>query len=207
MEGNYSTTNLHERVAEALKHHAAYLDSTLTRFDAQKARRAARGIPVLAFCGMGRAGKDTAAEYFCSYNELVYAGSASNMVLPLIAHVIGLPEETVWLERHSHRQFWIEACHAIRGRDLTLLTRMALSKSDVVVGLRGRLEFDANVRSGLLDATVWIDSGVPDDPTVEYGASDCDVMIPNRGSRTELYAKLRKFTALLKQRFFTEGEG
>jgi hypothetical protein len=167
-------------------------------------------IPPLGICGHGRAGKDTAAEYLAATTAVVYPGSASQLVLPFIAHMIRdgrelsevdkvAHEQQVFAERHQHRDFWIHACHAVRGEDYGFLVRMVLSKGDVVTGIRGRLELQKVLENNVIAAAVWIDNPrVPSDHTVEYTASDCDLTIVNDGSYVSFYAKLRKLTELLQ---------
>jgi hypothetical protein len=137
-----------------------------------------------------------------------YPGSCSTLVLPVIAHTLQMSEAQAWAERHDHRQFWIDWCHAFRNPDYTKLVRMVLGSGDVVAGIRGRLEFEAAHREALIDLSVWIDNPrAPADPTVEYGKDDCDLVISNGGSLREFYAKLNRFVSLLEERFFYEGEG
>ncbi len=193
MSGNYSLDGLADRAAAAKDAHAGRLSDTLALYEGRTDHRRRRGIPAFGFCGMGRAGKDTAAEYVCAHTDAVYPRSASWQALPFIAHMIGVSEEEAWNSRHQNREFWIAACHAFRGSDYTLLVRLCLSAGDVAVGIRGRLELAAAVRTGVVDLTLWVDNPrVPKDVTVEYGPEDCDIVVTNHGSITEFYAKLHR---------------
>lgn len=207
MTPDYTLTNLVERAAEAKKKHKSYIDELLENYERRQRWRRKRAIPSVGYCGMGRAGKDTAAEFYCAHTGTKYPGSSSQMVLPIIATMVGISEEQAFAERHQHREFWIDACHAIRNPDFTLLLRMCLGAGDVAVGCRGRLELYHAVRDKILDVTIWIDNPrVPNDPTVEYGPEDCDFMVPNRGSHSELYSRIERVVSLMKTRMFIPKE-
>jgi hypothetical protein len=196
---NYSLDDLPERAAKARLAHADYLLGAEERYARRCAWREANHILPIGVCGMGRAGKDTAAEYLCAHAGMVYPQSASWQALPIIAHIIGIPPEAAWADRHQHREFWINACHAFRGKDFGFLVRMCLGAGDIAVGIRGRMELDAVIRAGVVRLTVWVDNPrAPNDPTVEYGPGDCDLMVPNHGSILEFYAKLHKLLRLLR---------
>ncbi len=198
MEGNYSLENLSERAALARQEHQNYLLDLERKYEARCAWREERNFLPLGICGMGRAGKDTAAEFLCAQTGMVYPKSASWLALPIIATMAGVPPEQAWQERHEYRPFWISACHAFHGEDYGRLVRMCLSAGDIAVGIRGRLELEAVVCHGVVRATLWIaNARAPNDITVEYGPSDCDLIVSNDGSYLEFYAKLRKLVKLL----------
>lgn len=195
----YTLENITEQVEYARRVHKDYVDSLLQAYEERCTWRQKKNIPVIGFCGFGRAGKDTAAEFLCSHTEAVYPGSASSMMLPLVATAAGVDKDQAWAERHQYRQFWLEFCHAFRARDYSILVRMCLGAGDVVVGTRGRLELEHSVSSRVIHATLWIDNNrVQTDPTVEYGPADCDFVVPNHGSLMELYARMRKLIGMLR---------
>lgn len=148
----------------------------------------------IAILGYSRAGKDTAGIWLGEHTPLRYAGSASEIVCPLIAADLGISEEEAWKNRHIDRQFWFTWCNEFRRGDPTRLARVALEKGDICVGLRDQDEVAACVDLGLFDLTVWISSTrVPADPTVTFTSSDCDVSIDNSGSVAQFHKKLNKF--------------
>ena len=201
---NYLRENLLDRARASREKFRDYIDEKLDGFFRRQTERAARGVPVVAFLGMGRAGKDTAAEYFCHRTGLTYAGSASSMVLPIIADSIGIDPETAWNERHSYRQFWIEWCHAFRHDDPAMLVKMCLGSGDVVVGVRGKLELFCVQKQNLIDYSLWVDNPrVPVDPTVEFAVADCDFSIPNYGGVTDLYRRIDVLVKALSARHFS----
>lgn len=207
MTPDYSLNNLLARARSSREKFAAYVADKLAAFDVFQVARACRRVPVVAFLGMGRAGKDTAAEYFCLKAGLTYAGSSSSMVLPIIADSIGIPPEQAWEERHQNRKFWNEWCHAFRHDDPALLVKMCLGAGDVVVGVRGKIELHAVQQERLIDYSVWVDNPrAPVDPTVEFGLADCDFSIPNHGGVTELYRRIDVLVRLLRTPHLSEGQ-
>lgn len=206
MPPDYSLNNLLARARSSRERFADYVQAKLSLFEIGQAARAARRVPVVAFLGMGRAGKDTAAEYFCLVTGLTYAGSSSSMVLPIIADSIGIPPEQAWEERHQNRKFWIEWCHAFRHDDPALLVKMCLGAGDVVVGVRGKIELHTVQQARLIDYSVWVDNPrVPVDPTVEFGVADCDFSIPNHGGVTDLYRRIDVLVRLLQTPHLSKG--
>jgi len=207
VEPNYSLDNLMARARASREKFADYVAAKVAAYEVNQIARACRRAPVVAFLGIGRAGKDTASEYFCLTTGLTYAGSSSSMVLPIIADSIGVPLERAWAERHQNRKFWIEWCHAFRHDDPALLVTMALGAGDVVVGVRGKIELHSVQQRKLIDYTVWVDNPtVPDDPTVEFGVADCDFSIPNRGGVTELYRRIDVLVRMLRTPHLSEGQ-
>lgn len=207
MTPNYSFDNLLERARISRGFHRDYVSGLLLKFDDRTTVRAEKKAPVVAFLGMGRAGKDTSAEYFCLTTGLTYAGSSSSMVLPIIADSIGVPPAQAWEERHQNRKFWIEWCHAFRHDDPALLVKMALGAGDVVVGVRGKIELHAVQQARLIDYSVWVDNPrAAVDPTVEFGEADCDFSIPNHGAVTDLYRRIDVLVKMLRTPHLSEGQ-
>lgn len=195
-DANYSLENLKERAEEARKANAGYIANLEEAYLNRCEHRRLNGIPVVAYNGYSRAGKDTAAEYIggITKGRVLYAGSSSWRGMPIMAHMVGISPEQLYAERHEHRDFMIAAFHAIRGDDYSFLVRLALGASDLVVGVRGRLELDELVRSRTVLLNAWIDNPrVPKDKTVEYGQDDCDLSIHNHGSLFDFYARVYRF--------------
>jgi hypothetical protein len=136
--------------------------------------------PTIAFCGHGRAGKDTAGRILWRKTPLVYSGSLSWAGLPYMAKVLNMCEQDAWDSRHTHRQRWKSELDRFRMDDPTRLIRMSLEKGNIVVGIRAKEELVAAKNLGLLDFAVWVHrAGVPEDPTVTYTWRDCDITLFN----------------------------
>lgn len=192
---NFSLYCLDER-AQAAKRALSHLtQETEAAYERSCQRRKAEGIIPLAISGMGRAGKDTAAEYISrvTQNRVRYSGSASWRGMPYLAHMVGTTPEELYQIRHEHRDFMIAAFHALRADDIGFTARQALAQSDMIVGVRGMLELEFLSRTGMIDLSVWIDnSRVSPDKTVEYGAEDCDVVVHNHGARLDFFRRLHR---------------
>lgn len=198
MLGNYSLDDLPRRAAAALAAHPALIAELNEKYLDRKRGHVQRHTPTLAIVGMGRAGKDTAAEILCQEFALAPPKSSSLVVLPFVAHMAGLPADAVYPERHTFRDFWLNACHALRADDPTLLARWCLGSCDFAIGLRGRREFAEVVATNIVDLTVWVDNGrVPVDPTVEFTRDDCDVVIDNHTTLPTFRGRLIRFGRFL----------
>lgn len=197
---DYSLLNLEARAAAAREAHRELLGKHEERYQERKGLRYVQGITPFGVCGMGRAGKDESAKYLCARVNAIYPQSLSYLVLPLVAHIAKTSEDEAFTERHSHRDFWINACHAIRGRDYTMLVRMGLAQGDVAVGIRGLEEIKEARDKETVKLLIWIDNlRVPADPTVEYGPEMCDLMVPNHGTLAELYQRLDRISPLIRR--------
>lgn len=205
---NYSMSNLLERARASRERFSNYIEERLALYESRNVYRSRNRVPVVAFLGMGRAGKDTAAEYFCHRAGITYAGSSSSMVLPIIADSIGISPERAWAERHQNRPFWIEWCHAFRHEDPALLVKMCLGVGDVVVGVRGKIELHDVQSKGVVGYSLWVDNPrVETDPTVEFSVADCDFSIPNYGGVTDLYRRIDVLVDMLSiPHFLSKGK-
>ena len=181
----------------------AYLAKREAEYKKRQKWRKKNRIPVLALCGYGRAGKDYSAKYICAVTRMIYGGSTSSNVVPIVATALKQPVKEAFEERHNNRMFWFEFCNALRAEDPTLLARLNLGGGDMVIGIRSELELHACVASGVVDYTVWIDNPRAEcDPTVEYGPEDCHLTLSNCGSRLQLFEKLDKLLDLMSNKYF-----
>lgn len=185
-------------VAKAVRQSAKYLADINDQYDVRHKARKRAGMPILAFLGYGRCGKDLGAEWLGTNYQVNYAGSTSNVVNPLIAAALDMSEADSFQTRHDNRVYWYNFCNELRRNDPTLLVRMLLAKGDVVVGIRGGLELDSALNAGLIDLSLWVDR--PDiavDVTVDFDKTDCDVVILNDGTKASYFAKLRRLISTL----------
>lgn len=196
MKPNYTFDGLAERAQAALEVRRDYVADLERKYDRLRIARKALGIPAVAIVGMGRAGKDTAGEYMAEKFMLLPPKSSSLNALPLVAHMIGIPEEQAYAERHANRTFWIEACNQLRADDLTRLARWCLGVCDLAIGLRGKEEFAAVMATGVCHLSMWVHRDVPVDPTVEFTREDCDVVVDNTTTLSKFYDRLDRFGAV-----------
>jgi hypothetical protein len=190
--GNYSFDGIEERARAALEAHRSEVRRLEMQYEQAKAARKVLGRPAVAILGMGRAGKDEAAEFLAKTFGLSPVKSSSLNALPFVAHMIGMDPEAAYAERHQHREFWVEACNQLRKTDLTTLARWCLGQCDFAVGLRGRDEVPAVVKGGVVDLTIWIERNVPTDPTVEFTSKECDFVVENYWSLEEFHTRLAR---------------
>ncbi len=190
MECNYSLAGLPYRAKAALVALRDKVEKLEGAYAAANTWRRQVGVPAIAVVGMGRAGKDTAAEFLARMFQLNPVESSSLTVVPFVAHMANAPVDKVYAERHSYREFWKAACHELRRDDVTRLARWCLGTCDFAVGLRGKEELAAVISQGLCALSVWIERNVPVDPTVEFTRKDCDIVIDNDESLDKFYPKL-----------------
>lgn len=193
MSANYSMDGIAERARAALEARREYVAELERAYLLRTRHRKKAKIPTLALVGMGRAGKDTAGIYLSERFSLLPPRSSSLNALPLVAHMIGIPEDRAYAERHQNRLFWIEACNQLRADDLTRLAKWCLVACDLAIGLRGKEEFAAVMAEGVCDLSVWVERDVPADPTVEFCRSDCDVVIDNDTTLERFHKRLLWF--------------
>lgn len=196
---DYSLDNLPARALSAKLVYAKHYGRLEFEFNQRNVLRKREHVRAFAVCGMGRAGKDESAKWLCKRLGVEYPESLSTIVLPLVAHMVGRKKVEVFAERHDHRDFWIAACHAIRGPDYGCLVRWGLGHGDCAVGIRGKEEMATVRRERLAQLLIWIDNPrVPNDHTVEYGPDMCDLVIPNHGTLEDLYGRLEIIAPLIR---------
>jgi len=189
--GDYSLEDLEERADRSYLANKDYIDNLLVTYS-RKYGPNGHGKPVVAFLGFGRSGKDTAARMYCEAAGRKYVGSTSNAILPVIAHSIGLPAEQVFAERHQHREFWFHWCNAFRRHYPSMVAKMLLAEADVLVGLRGLLEFESCRNNRVFDLSIWVERpGVGDCGTVAFDKSMCDLVLHNDGTEDDLAVKVQ----------------
>jgi hypothetical protein len=159
-------------------------------------------MPVVAFLGPSRAGKDECAEWFSANTVLPYGGPTSRVIAPYAAARLGLTEDQAYARRHEDRALWHQLGREIRQADAAALVRAVLKKGRIVVGVRDRIEMLTANAEGLIDLSIWVDrpmladgSRLPADPTLEYGPELCDLILPNRWGVAELHERLRTLAA------------
>jgi hypothetical protein len=169
-----------------------------------------RSSPVIAFCGYGRAGKDTGAEWFRDHTDLVFAGGCSWTARIYMAKRLSEDEgrlitpDEAYTRRHEDRMKWYTYLNEYRKDDPARLIRDCLEHSDIICGVRDYAELIAAKAQGLLDLIIWVDRDVPVDPTVTYSIDDCDVIIRNHGDVQVYYQRLERLARLLDLEVYKE---
>lgn len=149
----------------------------------------------LAVIGHGRSGKDSACTWLGSNTTLRYHESTSEAAAQICFEQLRqkygyTTVEQAFLNRHKHRREWAEIIWRYNEPDGLRLYREMLKTNDILNGIRRAGELQALKESQMLDATIWLDRDVPEDPSNETRPADADLIISNRGTLEELYAKL-----------------
>lgn len=171
-------------VEQELKAQADWLESVELQFLQRECDRHLRKASTYCFVGHSRAGKDFAATWLDQHAMNVKMGySLSWYLCRLGSRLLGLEFAKLWPIRHSYYRQLYRLGNAIRLHDTTLLVRMALSESDVIVGPRSRREMAAAQQQKLIGQLIWVErAGLPPDPTLELCKEDCDHVIHNSGN-------------------------
>jgi hypothetical protein len=161
------------------------------------------GKPILCISGHGRAGKDTAAEWFRDNTVLRFCGGSSWIGREYMARRLSqdlgrlvTPEEA-FERRHEDRDKWYRYLNEYREGDPTRLLRDCLVSNDIICGPRDGCEVRAARAEGLFDLMVWIDRPVPVDPTVTFSIEDADVIVRNHTTIEDYYLRLARLARVL----------
>ena len=157
----------------------------------------------IAICGYGGHGKGTVAQYLSKYTSLRYKEStsmaASSLVMfPLLKDRYATANEA-WLDRHNHRAAWAEGIwqYNLTDTDGLRLYMAMLPDNDILEGVRKSDELYKLRERRLIQLTVWVDAikRVPREPesSCQICAADCDVIIDNNGSMSELVVTMDTF--------------
>ncbi len=148
----------------------------------------------LAIVGHSRAGKDTAAQYLAERTNLIYMGSLSGIVLPMIAKELNISTDEAWKTRHDRWQFWQKWCDNYRRYDKLKLISLAVKQADIITGIRDIHELNQAKYYGLIDLVVWINNpNIVEDPTMTFDCKVADIMILNEGSIYDFQKRLAAF--------------
>ena len=147
--------------------------------------------------GHGQAGKDEAGNWLQNNCNCKYGGSTSVFLTRHVAAVTGEPEEQCYVNRRQNRELWWRVGRQLRDNDPGCLVREALAQGNVIAGVRDKCEVVTARSQGLVDVIVWIENPrVLADPTVEFTASDCDLVILNDQDLKTFHERLRTFAKL-----------
>ena len=189
---------IQEQVAEVRVARKSFINDLMHEYAISCDIRDREGIPALGFCGHGRAGKDLASAWLSANYNLRYSGSISKIIAPLVAYSTNRTVDEAFTDRHNDRMYWFEYCNELRRQDPTFLVKLTLGLNDMVAGIRGDIELEACRAEGVIDCAIWVENDrVPIDPTLEYGADDCDIVIRNCGPKLTYFRRLRSLAGML----------
>lgn len=186
--------NMADVVAQTMRQKRAWVDLVEQRYLFNITFQRDPTLPVIAWCGHGRAGKDEAGSWLGRHSVLRYGSSCSRTLLPFIAASRGESLHEAWTTRHQNRKYWFQFGNLMRADDPTRIARWNMAEADMTVGIRAKPELLTCLDRGVITHAVWIDNPrVEVDPTVEYTAQDCTHVVRNDGSLEEYHQTLAKF--------------
>jgi hypothetical protein len=178
----------------------------------------------LCIVGHGRHGKDTIADWFDEWTDLVHPGSLSWFLATAMvgrrefppgfdAKVLAIEVDPfsvvrrLWNRRHDDREFWKAYGTRLREREPGILIKTALGHGDMVVGCRDKAEIDYLRSENLVDLIIWVErAGFEKDPTIEFGPEVADIVILNDtdvAGLTNKVERLAKFAGIFTRRNYT----
>jgi len=117
----------------------------------------------LIIIGNAQTGKDTLAELFSHHYSLKFVKTSMLSAEHIIMEALDYPSvEECYEDRVNHRQEWKELIAQYCSDDPAALAKLAFEQSDIYVGVRRRVEFEA--MRPLADMVIW----VKPDPLVSY---------------------------------------
>ena len=153
----------------------------------------------IALSGPGRCGKDVAAEWLGAHTSLRYRAGTSLLAAPMVYEYFAQTGtlyrdvQACWLDRHNWRELWASIIADYNRHDPAKLYRDCLADQDILTGVRWRREMMAVNAAGLVDLWIWIDRpDAPHDKTMEFKASECDLIVPNHGDLAGYLGRWRR---------------
>lgn len=151
--------------------------------------------------GLGRHGKDTAAEYFRDRYGMKFTSSsmfaAEKFLYNSLKEVLNYETfEECYSDRHNHRELWYHLIKAYNLEDRSRLAREMLEQGyDIYVGMRDDEELAATKEEGLFDLIIWVDAeerlGVTEDVgSCKVSKKDVDLVVYNNGDLKSLRRSL-----------------
>lgn len=168
-------------------------------------------FPKLYVCGHARHGKDTVSDLLCEKLGYAAIGSswiiANDLMFDLLKDRFGY--RTImecFNDRHRSdemRALWFDEIHRYNEKDLTRLSRLIFSTSNIYTGIRNDLELLASQKVGLADHYIWVDAtgrGLPLEPITSMRITEAMMTytVKNDGSLDDLSAAVDRCIADLK---------
>lgn len=129
----------------------------------------------ICIVGPSRSGKDYLARYLYYNTSLQYNGTCSLAALPYVNMALSrlgfnFTLEELYNIRHQYKLFFFEFLNALRSVQPDIVPKLALVKSDLLVGVRDFEEYKLSLVDGRV--TFWLESDVPEDSTMSFGWKD-----------------------------------
>lgn len=148
--------------------------------------------------GGARSGKDTLAKMMGFKYQSSSEAALDLFLFPILndaRHEMGFKEyrslSEAFEDRVNHRDLWKTLIEEFNSKDRTRLATHMLADSDVYVGMRSNLEYQACMKKALFDHVIWVTAfdRVEPEPTssfdIEFDASIMSLVL-NNGTEEEL---------------------
>lgn len=171
--------------------------------------------PRLLIIGHGRHGKDTVAAIMANVMQLKFSSSSHFVAEKCIWEMWGKERynsfEAMFDDRVNYRSTWKDLILAWNTPDRTRTAVTMLSEgNDMYVGMRSRLEFEANMQNETFDHVIWVDASKRLPPegsdSMELTIDDADIVIDNNeDGTTHLIEKIHQLADRLHHEGFSVG--
>lgn len=157
----------------------------------------------LMVCGYARHGKDT----FCEMLGIPFRSSSEEaldlVIWPEWGWKFYESKEECFHDRSDQRGKWFDLIKEYNRHDLTRLARGILERNDIYCGIRNGEEFLKAKEEKIFDLSIWVDASdrLPpeDNSSCTLRRSDCDIVVDNNGSLTDLAAKALAVRNIISQ--------
>jgi hypothetical protein len=160
----------------------------------------------LLVLGYGKAGKDTAAEYWRDNFGMTFMSSsmaaAEIFIFDYMMNKYGYnTKEECYADRHNRRAEWFDLICEYNYSDKTRLGRAILAKTGAYIGMRSKEEVRACREQNVFDLIIWIDAeeraGKESEDSCTVTKEDAHMIITNNGTLEEFTEKLKKVGKIL----------
>jgi hypothetical protein len=111
--------------------------------------------------------------------------------------------EECYSDRKQHRDEWFKLICDYNYPDKSKLAKEILNRADVYVGMRSNDELQECIKQNIFDLIIGVYRPTfPEEPKTSFDINlwkECDIIIPNDGTLTELRTKINKLNLLLNE--------
>lgn len=123
-------------------------------------------------------------------------------VFPVLAPLYGyMTIQECYEDRDNHRKEWFDLIYAYNEDSPTRTADELLEVAPIYVGMRNRIEFEANKEKRNFDVVIWVEAGnrkpLEDSGSMELTEEDADYVVDNNGSYCALQVQLEYYADLI----------
>lgn len=151
-------------------------------------------------------GKDEVGLRLSKLLECEYRSSSLFMcekaVFPTLAPLYGYSTiQECYEDRDNHRKEWFDLIYAYNETSPTRTADELLAVAPIYVGMRNRIEFEANMQKRNFDIVMWVEASdrkpQESSDSMQLTEEDADYFIDNNGSLSALQAQLEYYADLI----------